>query len=72
MSDTETDGWCVSHDLYQDRPTKGTSDTRKPVRRIRTNASSTQQDTDTSEVKTKMISAIQTDRLKSSTDFPSE
>ena len=29
MSDTETDGRCVSYDLHQDRHTKGTSDTGK-------------------------------------------
>ena len=69
MSDSETDDQCVGHYRHQDRPTKGTSDTVKPVRRTRSKTYSTQ-DTDKSRGKSKMISAILTDKPKLSTDIP--
>ena len=69
MFDSETDGWCVSHDLREDRSTQGTSDTGKPVRRTGSKTCSTQQDTDKSKDKSK-ISVILTDKPKSSMDIP--
>ena len=70
MSDTETGGQYVSHVLRQDRTTRGTSDTGKPVRRTRTKTCSKQQDTDKSKGKSKTISAILTHKPKTSTDIP--
>ena len=67
MSDIETDDRCVSHDLHQNRPTEGTFDTGKPVRRTRTKPFR-HQDTDKNKEKSKMISVILIDKLKSSTD----
>ena len=69
MSDTEGDGRCATHDLHQDRRTKGTFDTGQPVRRTRLKTYSTQPDTDKSKGKSKMISAILTYKPKSSTDI---
>ena len=66
MSDTYIYDRCGSHDLHQGRPRKGTCDTGKPVRRTRTKTYSTQQDTDKSKWKSKMISPILTDKPKSS------
>ena len=56
-------------DLHQDRRTKGTSDTGKPIRRTRTKTYSTQQVTDKRNGKSKTISAIRTDKQRSSTDI---
>ena len=67
MFDTETDGRCVNHDFHQNQPKKITSKTGKPVRRTLTETYSTQ-DTDERKVKSKTISAILTDKSKSSTD----
>ena len=64
-----TDGWCVKHDLHQYRLKKGTSDAGKPVRWTRTETYSTQQDTDKSKEKSKTISAMMTDKPKSTTDI---
>ena len=69
MSDTECDGRCVTHDLHQDRPTKVTSDAGNPVRSTRTNTYLTQPDTDKTRGKSMTISAILTDKPKSSTDI---
>ena len=68
MSDTETDGRSVSHDLHQDRPTKGTSDTGKPVRRTRSKP--IRHNKILTEGKSRLISAILIDKPKSSSDNP--
>ena len=69
MSDTETVGQCLIHDLHHDRSMKGSPDTEKTVRHIRIKTSATQQDTDKRKRKSKMMSAILTEP-KSSTDIP--
>ena len=58
----------TSHSFHQDRPTKITSKTGKPVRRTLAESYSAQQYTDERKVKSNTISAILTDKSKSSTD----
>ena len=69
MCDTETDDNCVSHDLHQHQPKKVTPDTGKLVRRTRTQTYSTQQDTDKSREKFKIIFAILSPNPRSSIDI---